>query len=106
MFNKIIKKYNKLSDLDKYHECIKKLTETEQKIFKYEDNMFKRWDDIESLFNFRDKYDYYDYMTDKPDYIKLINLKIEFEKEIKKLYDEHIKKMQEPIILHKEQLEH
>lgn len=94
MYNKIIKKYNKLSDLDKYHECIKKLTETEQKIFKYEDNMFKRWDDIECIFDFKDKYEYYDYMTDKPDYIKLVNLKIELEKEIKKLYDEHTAKCQ------------
>ena len=106
MFNKIIKKYNKLSDLDKYHECIKKLTETEQKIFKYEDNMFKSWDEINNVFDFRDNSEYYDYMTEKPDYIKLVNLKNELEKEIKKLYDEHIKKMKEPIILHMEQLEH
>ena len=66
--------YN-LSDKKKMRKCINKLIKVEQQIYKFEDNMSKSWNEVEQLFEFRDKFDYFDYMTSTKKFAKMMNKK-------------------------------
>jgi hypothetical protein len=56
-------------------KCINKLIKVEQKIYKFEDEMFKSWEEVEQLFEFKDKLDYFDYMTSTKKFAKLMHKK-------------------------------
>ena len=76
----IIPNFYNLSDKKKMTKCINKLIKVEQKIYKFEDDMFKSWDEVEQLvveqlFEFKDKFDYFDYMTSTKKFAKMMNKK-------------------------------
>jgi hypothetical protein len=76
----IFPNFYELSDKNKMTKCINKLIKVEQKIYKFEDKMFKSWEEIEQLeveqvFEFRDKFDYFDYMTSTKKFAKLMHKK-------------------------------
>jgi hypothetical protein len=71
----IIPNFYDLSDKKKMSTCINKLIKVEQKIYKFEDKMFKSWEEVEQLFEFKDKLDYFDYMTSTKKFAKLMHKK-------------------------------
>ena len=76
----IIPNFYDLSDKQKITKCINKLIKIEQKIYKFEDEMFKSWEQvehmvIEELFEFKDKFDYFDYMTSTKKFAKMMHKK-------------------------------
>jgi hypothetical protein len=71
---------------EKYDYCVSKLTNIEQKILDFEKKIFDDWDFIEMNFNFKDKFDYFDYMTSTPKYYKMIKKKSILEMKIQELY--------------------
>lgn len=72
---KIIPDFYELSDKKKITKCINKLIKVDKKIYKFEDEMFKSWEEVEQLFEFKDKFDYFDYMTSTKKFAKLMNKK-------------------------------
>ena len=71
----IIPNFYELSDKNKMTKCINKLIKVEQKIYKFEDEMFKSWEEVKQLFEFKDKLDYFDYMTSTKKFAKLMHKK-------------------------------
>ena len=68
----IFPNFYELSDKNKITKCINKLIKVEQKIYNFEDEMFKSWEEVEQVFEFRDKFDYFDYMTSTKKFAKLM----------------------------------
>ena len=82
-----IKLQNPFLSLLKYDNCVSELTNIEKKILDFEEEIFDDWDYIEMNFDFKDKYDYFDYMISTSKYYKMMKIKSILETEIQNLYD-------------------
>jgi len=88
VLNNIIKNYDDLSIYDKYNDCIDQLTNIEKEMIEYEKTMLEMWDEIEMNFNFKNKYDYYNFIISTPKYNTMIDIKNILIDHINKNYNE------------------
>lgn len=87
LLNKLIPDYDYMHLKEKYDNCVSELTNVEKRILDFEEEIFYDWDYIEMNFNFKDKYDYFDYMISTSKYYKMMKIKSILETEIQNLYD-------------------
>jgi hypothetical protein len=70
--------FDSISKNTMINACVNRLTEINKEILNYEQNVDNMWNNliehmcVNEIFNFRDKFDFFDYMIEKKEYAILI----------------------------------